>query len=360
MLIISSKGNKMNYKEKIKMFNDVFLPKTGEKILFLIDKPHDNIIDNKNWMDRRKMAISWLKSFKNIGKETGFTVDILKFNATGMHNAPIPQDTINTVRKYNLVIAMTEYSASSSLLPLCYDKVTNIRCASMPGVEKRMEETAFRANYADVQIYAEKIKKILTKAIAAKIIFSTGDNLFIDLRNRNGKADGGVCRESGQFINFPSGEGFISPYEGFGDEIKIFGESKTEGILPDNQQDDLIKYRIKKNKIVEVIGKGGNVKEMENFFKENNTRRNIAELGIGCNQKAVVTGNILEDEKVSGLHIAYGMSNHIGGKVKSDMHQDICFPKGLSVSAETLTIINEDGSNTELIKDAILKYDLLK
>jgi hypothetical protein len=42
------------------------------------------------------------------------------------------------------------------------------------------------------------------------------------------------------------------------------------------------------------------------------------------------------------------------------MHQDICFPKGLSVSAETLSLINEDGSNTELIKDAILKYDLLK
>jgi len=51
---------------------------------------------------------------------------------------------------------------------------------------------------------------------------------------------------------------------------------------------------------------------MRIFFAENDTRRNIAELGIGCNPKAVITGNILEDEKV-GLHIAYGMSSHLGG-----------------------------------------------
>ena len=55
------------------------------------------------------------------------------------------------------------------------------------------------------------------------------------------------------------------------------------------------------------------------FFNENKSRRNIAELGIGCNPWAVVTGNSLEDEKV-GLHIAYELSSHLGGKIKSDMH----------------------------------------
>ena len=107
-------------------------------------------------------------------------------------------------------------------------------------------------------------------------------------------------------------------------------------------------------------GEGKKADEMRAYFKENDTRRNIAELGIGCNPKAVVTGSVLEDEKVGGLHIAYGLSSHLGGKVNSDVHQDICYPKGAPIEAKTLTLIHKDGSKTELIKDAMLRYDLLK
>ena len=97
---------------------------------------------------------------------------------------------------------------------------------------------------------------------------------------------------------------------------------------------------------------------MKKFFDENETRRNVAELGIGCNPKAVVIGKILEDEKV-GLHIAYGKSTHLGGKVDSDMHLDIVHTKGCPVEGTTLTLDNLDGSKTELIKNAMLQYELL-
>jgi leucyl aminopeptidase (aminopeptidase T) len=350
----------MEMEDKIKMFKDVFAPKSGEKILFLIDKPHDDIIDNKVWKDRRLMAKEWFNLFTKMGKDKGFTVELQEFEATGVHNSPVSQELIDTVCKYNLVIAMTEFSASSSLYPLRTRTELNIRCASMPGVERRMEQTAFRANYSDVNTYANNIKKMLTKAVGAEVLFSTGDRLYLDLRNREGLAEGGICRESGQFINFPSGEGFIAPYEGIGEDFNKHGESKTEGILPDNQHDKLIKYRVKNNKIIEVLGQGETVEKMRKFFKEDESHRNIAELGIGCNPKAVVTGNILEDEKVSGLHIAYGMNSQFGGKVKSDMHQDICFPKGLPAAAQTLTLFNEDSTKIELIRNGELRYDLLK
>lgn len=350
----------MKVEERTKMFKDVFAAKSGEKVLFLVDKPHDNIVDNQTWKDRREMAMDWYNSFKEMGVETGFSVDFQEYDATGLHNTSIPQDVIDESSKANLVIAMTEYSGSSSFLTLCKNKSSITRVASMPLVEKRMEETAFRANYSDVKIYADSIKKMLTKAVGAEVLFSTGDKLFIDLRNRIGLADGGDCSKAGQFINFPSGEGFIAPYEGAEDEIGKFGASKTEGILPDNQHGDLIKYMIKNNAITEVIGEGKNVDERRVFFDENSTRKNIAELGVGCNPKAVVTGNILEDEKVGGLHIAYGTSFHLGGKIKSDLHIDICFPKGLPAEAKTLTLINRDGSKIELIKNALLRYKLLK
>jgi leucyl aminopeptidase (aminopeptidase T) len=350
----------MQKKEKIKMFHDVFAPKKGEKILLLIDIPHNDIIDNQTWKERREMAKEWYNIFKEIGEKSGFTVDLQEYNATGLQNTPVPQDVLDEAGKADLVLAMTEYSGSSSFATLCRKKDANIRIVSMPKVEKRMEETAIKANYKDVQIYGNSIKKMLTKAVGAEILFSTDDQLYIDLRNRKGYADIGDCSKSGQFINFPSGEGFIAPYEGAPDEIEEFGESKTQGILPDNQHGLLIKYRVKKNKIIDVIGNGKNVEERQTFFNKNDTRRNIAELGIGCNPEAIVTGNILEDEKVGGLHIAYGNSYHLGGKIKSDLHIDICFPKGLPGEAKTLTLIDEDNSKIELIKNSELRYELLK
>ena len=83
-------------------------------------------------------------------------------------------------------------------------------------------------------------------------------------------------------------------------------------------------------------------------------------MGIGCNPDAVVTGDDLEDEKVAGIYITYGMSTHIGGKIKSDMHMDIVYAKGCPIEGTTVTLINADGTKTELIRDAILQYDLLK
>ena len=51
--------------------------------------------------------------------------------------------------------------------------------------------------------------------------------------------------------------------------------------------------------------------------------RNIAEFGIGTNENAKITGNILEDEKVIGTcHIALGNNAGFGGKVNVQLHID--------------------------------------
>ena len=338
----------------------MFAPKSGEKVLFLVDTPHDEIKDNNIWTDRRKMAKEWHDTFKEIGNKTGFSVSMIEYKATGVHNSPVPQDAIDAAKKSNLIIAMTEFSGTSTLLPLCKAEGSITRGASMPGVEKRMEETAFRADYAEVKKHALAIEKMLNGTIGAEVLFSTGDDLYIDLRNRVAKSDTGDCSKTGQAINFPSGEACKVPYEGASDEIAEFGDSKTEGIMPVAYEEGIVKFVIKNNKIVEVVGENNKADEMRAFFEKDYTHRNIAELGIGCNPKAVVTGNILEDEKVGGLHIAYGMSAHLGGKINSDMHQDICYPEGLPVKAKTLTLFNKNGTKTELIQDAMLRYELLK
>jgi len=51
--------------------------------------------------------------------------------------------------------------------------------------------------------------------------------------------------------------------------------------------------------------------------------RNLAELGVGTNERAGLTGNILEDEKMLGtVHVAFGASAGIGGTVSVPVHLD--------------------------------------
>src|SRR5262249_32176978 len=50
---------------------------------------------------------------------------------------------------------------------------------------------------------------------------------------------------------------------------------------------------------------------------------NVAELGIGTNERAILTGEILEDEKIAGTcHVAFGASAGIGGTVQVPVHLD--------------------------------------
>jgi leucyl aminopeptidase (aminopeptidase T) len=50
---------------------------------------------------------------------------------------------------------------------------------------------------------------------------------------------------------------------------------------------------------------------------------NLAELGVGTNDRARLTGNVLEDEKILGTaHVAFGASAAIGGTVSVPIHLD--------------------------------------
>ena len=54
-----------------------------------------------------------------------------------------------------------------------------------------------------------------------------------------------------------------------------------------------------------VRGESAGAARFRDIFAADPARPNIAEVAFGCNERAVVTGNVLEDEK-AGFHWAYG------------------------------------------------------
>jgi leucyl aminopeptidase (aminopeptidase T) len=66
--------------------------------------------------------------------------------------------------------------------------------------------------------------------------------------------------------------------------------------------------------------------------------RHLAELGVGTNERAKLTGNLLEDEKILGtVHVAFGASAGIGGTVDVPVHEDVVVvDPTLTIGGETV------------------------
>ena len=349
-----------------KLLTDVFQPHPGEAVLVMIDLPHGNLPDNEPWAARREMAAEWHTAFEQMGEEKDIKVlPILTYQATGNHNAQLPEfgeldgeqvrldDVFNQV---NIVVAMTEFSATAPLIEYSQE-LPSFRAASMPMVHKGMMDTALSADYQELAQDCQHLFEFLDKAITAELVFSTGDKLVVDLRNRHAKIDDGQlpADKSGErVINLPSGEVYIAPYEGETPGMT----SLSAGQLPIIFAGALLTIEVQNNRFMEINGENQSaVKELQDWLEVDNARRNLAELGFGCNNQAVITGNVLEDEKVLGIHIAAGRSDHIGGVIGAGdftnpahvVHHDVVYPFNSELFVENLKLDYENGESKELI-----------
>ncbi len=341
-----------------KLMQDVFAPEKDEAVTIMVDLPTEISADSPAWQDRREMAASWRAAFVDLSRGTGFRVNpLLRFPASGAHNAPLPSwgwmgeekvDLADVLANTTLAVALTEFSASAPL-SIFARKHEDFRAASMPQVARRMEQTALSADYREIAGKVHLLEERLSRAEGARLTFSSGDILYFDLRYRRPEADAGELprhKAGMRIINLPSGEAFIAPYEG-----ERAGEpSLTAGTAPVIRSGEFMRWEIEENRIVAISGDGPEADQMRAYFASDPARTNIAELGLGCNDKAVVWGNVLEDEK-AGVHWAYGRSDHIGGIVgvndfrspASVVHEDIVYAKGSPVQAAELCLFYRNG-----------------
>ncbi len=255
-----------------------------------------------------------------------------------------------------LVIAMTRYSPTAPLVKLS-QRLDDFRAASMPGVLERMEESALAADYSKVAARCRTIADALRGAELVDVTFSTGHRCWFDVRHRQAEMDDGYLprgKAGDRIINLPSGETFVVPYEGEVDDVP----SATAGTIPVVEDGELVLFHVVANSVVLVEGDGPAAERYAEFFAEDPARANIAEVAFGVNDRAVVTGNVLEDEK-AGFHWAFGRSDHLGGVVgvadfrdpSTVVHQDIVYATGNPVQVRRAAVVHPDGRIVEILRD---------
>jgi len=348
-----------------KLITDVFRPEPGETVTVAVDEPRDGIPDNPDWRERREMAEEWRQAFARLGAGIGFEVrPLLAWPATGANNADLPPrgrlgdeevDLEPVLASSTLVVAMTEYSATAPLAGLA-ERLPDFRAASMPGVLRRMEESALAADYAAVARRCRAILERLEGAELVDVTFSSGHRAWFDLRYRTPEVDDGFLprgKQGDRIINLPSGETFCVPYEGERDGIP----SWTAGSIPVREGGETVVFRVADNRIVAIDGQGEAAARWRAFFEDDPVRANIAEVAFGVNEAARVTGNVLEDEK-AGFHWAFGRSDHLGGAVgvgafrrpETVVHQDIVYAKGNPIGVERAFALRADGGRAAIIE----------
>jgi hypothetical protein len=347
-----------------KLFTDLFDPQPGETALVLIDTPHGTFHDTPAWEQRREMAGRWRAALESLAERRGFAVPpLVSYPATGAHNGNLPEQGIREgmpvvleelAEGATLVLAFTQFSASAPLIGWTR-RFPRLRAASMPMVAPEMEKTALAADFATVARSCARLRDKLNAAEYARICFSNGDTLAIDLRFRQANADDGLLRADKappRLVNLPCGEAYIAPYEG----ERPGQPSATRGVLPIEWRGEIVRVEIDHNQVVDVLGRGEAVGDLRNFLTLDAARRNVAELGLGCNPTARVWGNVLEDEK-AGPHIALGRSEHIGGVTGPDAfadprhiwHQDFVYASTSPIHVAELTLSDERGQTTLLV-----------
>jgi hypothetical protein len=340
-----------------KLFIDVFDPQPGETAAVFVDLPHAGIEDNDAWRERRAMAERWHAALSEFGAARQFEVlPLVNFAATGMNNGQLPARDIQggdpvvleeIGARTTLLLALTEFSASAPLIGWT-KKFPQLRAASMPKVASEMESTALAADYRHVARSCERLRARLAGAHFAEIEFSTGDHFVFDFQFRVPEVDDGYLHRDApepRLINLPSGETFTAAYEG---ERGV--ASATSGVLPIWYQNEIVRLRVKANRVEEVIGDTLAARALRDFLFLDPGRCNVAELGLGCNPMARVWGNVLEDEK-AGPHIALGRSEHLGGITGPDAfgdprhvwHEDFVFARESPIQITRLALVNEGG-----------------
>ncbi|MBS3920429.1 MAG: peptidase [Deltaproteobacteria bacterium] len=250
------------------------------------------------------------------------------------------QDTVN------VVIGLAWFSTSHTNFRKLLTAAAGGRFASMPGFDPRMWTTAMSANWEEVARRTIGLKEKLSGAISAHVRTPNGTEIFFDLTGREFRADTGLLDQPGRSGNLPAGEVYIAPLEGNSNGKMVI----EPGINPWVNEQSVLE--IKGGNVYRMEGDSRFIGRLEEIFSKYPLARNIAEFGIGTNDKAKAGTTLLELEKVLGtIHVAIGDNSAFGGKVSVPLHIDFVFEN------PTVVFKFPDGKTLQLMKDGNMLLD---
>jgi aminopeptidase len=247
--------------------------------------------------------------------EAGADAVVATISERASHAAEPPRTVAAAMAAANVVLAPTVQSLSHTAARKRASEA-GVRCATLPGVTEDMLARVMSADMEGLRRKGHAVAEALDRASEARITDANGTDLVLDISGREAIPDAGELTEPGAFGNLPAGEGFIAPVTGNG-TLVVDGSLAGIGLA-----EEPVELVVEGGHLTSARGSQG-MAFMELLTDHGEAGTNVAELGIGTNEKAILTGEILEDEKIAGTcHVAFGASAGIGGTVQVPVHLD--------------------------------------
>jgi aminopeptidase len=202
-----------------------------------------------------------------------------------------------------------------------------IRHAHMVNIKKRIMLEGMRADFLKVDRLSVKVQETVRSAKQIRATTPAGTDLIADLNPnyRWVKTSGIISPE--KWGNLPGGEVFTTPGE-------VNGVFVIDGVVGDylcakfgDLKANPLTIRVKANRLIEAHSANKELKD--DFWAYTHTDENsnrVGEFAIGTNLELKdVIGEILQDEKYPGIHIAFGnpYGAHTGAEWYSSTHIDV-------------------------------------
>ncbi|MBI5237285.1 MAG: aminopeptidase [Deltaproteobacteria bacterium] len=262
-----------------------------------------------------RTAVSRLKdsgAFEKILVKTAEARDLKTAEAIVKENAVSP----------DCVIALSNFSTSHTRFRDLLTRLRGVRYASMPLFERSMLSGVMTADWQDVKDRTLKLKERLSGRDSVYITSPSGTSISLSIKERPLMADTGILTDPGSFGNLPAGEVFLAPVEGSAEGRLILEWAPLRRLKRP------VEIKIRNGNAVDISGREPFADELKRILEKTPLAANVAELGIGTNDKATRPDNILESEKILGtVHIALGDNSSFGGKTSVPFHEDFIFFK---------------------------------
>jgi aminopeptidase len=256
----------------------------GERVLVVTDEP------------MRHIGFALHRAARELGLDV-LLADMVPRKSNGEEPPP---EVADLMKRFDVVLCPTSKSLTHTDSRRAAS-LAGARVATLPGVTEAIMVRCMNADYTEIAARTHRLCALLEKTKAVRVTAPAGTDITMPIAGRQAHASSGLFREKGQWGN-----------------LVVDGSMAGVGMMSEP-----LRIVVENGYATDIGGGPEAAKLIALLEPHGKDARTVAEFGIGTNDKAILTGIILEDEKVMGtIHIAFGDNKSMGGSVRVASHLD--------------------------------------